>query len=88
MNYTEKQFFALIEEIEAQGGELTDELCKSRTYTFTGEETSKPLRLAGCGNTSIFMIYYDAGKDDKLDAVKLCAVCDDLGSAPRFAHAI
>ena len=88
MNYTEQQFFSLIEEIEAQGGELTEELCGYRQYDFSGDK-GKPVALPGCGNTSIFNIPYDADRGDGvLDMVKLCAVCDDLGSAPRFAHAI
>lgn len=88
MNYTPEQFFALIEAVEEQGGELTDDLCAARTYDFCGEK-SKPVTLSGCGNTSIFEVPYEAedeGDVGELGLLRLCGVCDDLGLTPRFEH--
>lgn len=94
MNYEQEEFFALVEAVEYQGGELLDELCKSRKYTFTGDK-AKPITLAGCGNQSLFRVPYEAygiRLDEEgselveagLHPVVVCAVDDDMGRWPRF----
>jgi hypothetical protein len=87
MNYDQEEFFDLIEAVESQGGELLDEMCKSIKYEFSGKE-SKPVTIAGCGNTSIFKVPYNAldikGKEVGLHPVVVCAVDDDIGKWPRF----
>ena len=94
MNYTFEQYGRLIGEIDAQGGHhVQEKMCEAREYSFTGPNPDyKTVLLPGCGNNSIFSIPYE---DDVpgtnaavLDAVELCAVCDDLGHMPRFAHVI
>lgn len=83
MTYSPEQFFELIQAVEAEGGSLTEDLCRARQYSMTGKE-GKPFSLRGCNNTAIFRVPYDLG--DTLGEITLCAVCDDLGLIPRFAH--
>lgn len=88
MDYSLPQFTRLTEAIEAEGGMLLDRLCEMREYIFSGPVGKRPgkvTRLPGCGNTSIFEIPYE-GEDGKGHPVELCAVCDDLGNKPRWAH--
>jgi hypothetical protein len=88
MNYTNEQYLRLIAAIEAEGGELLDELCSSRGYEFSGN-LGKDVILPGCGNTSIFEIPYEVPAQGTANAsvlqpIRLCAVCDELGRTPRF----
>jgi hypothetical protein len=87
MDYSKKEFFNLAEAVEAQGGEHLDEMCKSHTYEFSGKKI-KPVTLAGCGNSALFEIPYEAldkrGKDMGAQPITVCAVDDDMGRWPRF----
>jgi hypothetical protein len=50
MNYSEVEFFALIEAVEVQGGEHLDTRCTARRYdTFSGGTKVKPVMLPACG---------------------------------------
>lgn len=92
MNYSKDQFFALMEAAEEQGGELLDEVCDARTYSFTGSR-SKKVTFPMCGNSTIFDIPYLEDSDAPLlvgagptaqPRIKVCAVDDGLGLWPRF----
>lgn len=82
MNYSPEQFFRLSQAIIAAGGLHLDLMCKSRSYTFSGDK-AKDVHLPGCGNMSLFEIPYE-GEDGQPAPIKLCAVCDDVGLQPRF----
>lgn len=86
MEYSQDQFFALMEAVEEAGGQhLEDVRCASRLYKWSGNQI-KPARLPGCGNQTVFAIPYTA--DDKAVAtvheIIVCARCDDVGMWPRF----
>jgi hypothetical protein len=87
MDYEKDEFFALIEDVEDQGGEHLDELCKHRRYEFTGDSI-KPVVLPGCGNAALFRVPYEAidkkGKEAGVQPIVVCAVDDDMGRWPRF----
>lgn len=92
MNYTKDEFFALVDAVEKQGGELTDDLCEPADYDFNltkaQERTLGPLTFPACGNASVFEVPYDAlnkeGDEVGVQPVKVCAVDDDMARWPRF----
>lgn len=87
MNYSQNEFFALVETVEEQGGEHLDKLCKAQTYKFVGNK-QKPMTLPSCGNSALFLVPYEAinrdGSEAGLQPVEVCAVDDDMGRWPRF----
>lgn len=84
MNYNKDEFLDLMQQVEDQGGEHLDEMCVAHKYNFTGKQ-SKPLTIAGCGNSSIFEVPYEpVGHDATLAKIKVCAVDDGMGWWPRF----
>lgn len=87
MNYSESEFYALMESVEQQGGEHLDKMCKAKTYKMVNPK-SKPVTIAGCGNSALFKVPYDAldksGATVTVRAVEVCAVDDDMGRWPRF----
>lgn len=80
MNYSQDEFFELMDQVEAQGGTHLDEMCKAKTYEFTGDRI-KPATLPGCGNVALFDVPF---LDNSSDGVTVCAVDDDMGKWPRF----
>lgn len=85
VNYSKDEFFALMGAIEAAGGEHLDETCSPKTYNFSGPN-SKPLVIAGCGNSSRFEIPYERAVQGarRRQTVNVCAVDDNVGMWPRF----
>lgn len=87
MNYEQDEFFELIEAVEQGGGVLLDDLCKAKTYQWSGSK-GKPVTLAGCGNQALLQIPYDAldvrGNEQGVHPVVVCAVDDEVGKWPRF----
>ncbi len=87
MNYSEPEFFALLEAVEGQGGEHLDEQCKAKRYEFVGSD-QKPVTLPSCGNNALFHVPYEArdadGMELGLHPLRVCAVEDDMGRWPRF----
>ena len=86
MNYEPQDITTLIEEVHRIGGEHVDEMCTARQYDLTGPVRMRPndiLMLPGCGHTFMFQVPY-AAPDGSLRPITLCAVCDDMGSMPRF----
>lgn len=89
MDYSQDEFFDFMEDVERQGGEHLDELCKSTTYSvFSGKHEVKPLTFPMCGNSSLFRVPYQAlsvaGDEIGTHPVVACAVDDDMGAWPRF----
>lgn len=86
MDYKQQEFFALIEEVEAQGGGHLDKQCKAKTYKFGNNH--KPLTLPSCGNSALFVVPYEAlnkdGSEAGMHPLEVCAVDDDMGRWPRF----
>lgn len=91
MKYTVDQLSSLIEEVEAQGGEIIEEMCSSKTYELTGDKL-KPVTLAGCGEFTLMEIPYEArntkGDEIGFQPVRVCAVDDNVGMWPRFEDSI
>jgi hypothetical protein len=83
VEYQQDEFFALMEQVEDQGGDHLPERCKAQRYTFTGDQI-KPVTLPSCGNETLFSIPY-VGEKDKPSAITVCAVDDNMGMWPRFA---
>lgn len=89
MKYDPDTFFALADMIEDIGGAHLDEMCDARTFDeFSGAGKSKPLILAGCGESALFEFPYQAhsldGEGLGVYPIKLCAVDDAVGAFPRF----
>ena len=88
MEYTQSQLYDLIDAVEDEGGEYLEDLCSNRTYELTGDKI-KPPTIAGCGNQTLFRISYPSEVEGTnaavLEHVTLCAVCDDMGSMPRYS---
>lgn len=80
MNYSQDDFFELMDAVEAQQGTHLDEQCVAKKYIFSGKKI-QPLTYPGCGNSALFMVPYEGGKEPE---VKVCAVDDDMGRWPRF----
>jgi len=67
ISYTQDQWLALVEEIEADGGFQAEDayghldVCTPRTYDFVGPKKldAKDRVLNGCGNESMFEVAYD-----------------------------
>lgn len=86
------RFIALVERIEADGGELLLETHVAMPIIYEipkkrGNGTRKvEVMGAGCGHEALFAIPYDVGDGDTLtqSKVKLCAICDGLDLTPRF----
>lgn len=87
MIYNHKDFFALIEAVEQQGGEHLDKTCEVRRYEFVGDK-SKPFIPPTHQDPTVFMVPYEAlnkdGSEAGLQPVEVCAVEDDMGRWPRF----
>lgn len=92
VSYSPAQYTRLLELIEDQGGEHTDELCHARAYQFVDGLGLKTMTMPGCGNYSIFKIPFEVALDRTnaaiLETVRLCAVCDGLALMPRFREAL
>jgi hypothetical protein len=88
MNYSEQEFYTLMEAVEAAGGEHLDRQCTARTYDFTGKH-SKQVTIGGCGNSAFFKVPYlsldgTSMATSAVPPVEVCAVDDDMGRWPRF----
>lgn len=85
MDYTQDQFFALMDAIEEVGGRHLDGKCLPVKYKFTGDQI-KPDFLGGCKKEALFEIPYtkSAKSVSQTNSIKVCAVCDDVGLWPRF----
>ncbi len=87
MDYSKDEFFDLMQAAEDDGCTHTEEMCVAKEYNFTGKK-SKPVTLAGCGNTTIFEVPYVGldkhGNEMPVQPVRVCAVDDDMGRWPRF----
>lgn len=92
MNYSQEEFFELMELVEDAGGQHLDEMCKMRTYEFCGDRLPDTLKtIPGCGEVALFTVPYKMVKKSKTGReclvdreVKVCAVDDDMGRWPRF----
>lgn len=89
MQYSRRQFFALMEEIESQGGEYLDEIHEHQYIPeLCGGKVPEELRLArNCNEPALFMVPYESSFAGAQSEVKVCAKDDMLGLWPRFAAA-
>lgn len=91
MEYTQSQLYDLIDAIEDDGGEYLEGLCEARKYALTGDQIKEPT-IPGCGNQTLFKVPYASEvpgtNASVLEHVVLCAVCDDIGSMPRYQHRV
>lgn len=89
----------MIEAVEAIGGMQAEGRCEPRLYKIKLPDSEGNFRThdkytTGCGQESKFIIPYRMPalkQDDDHEAIGLtvcCAVCDDMGRWPRFAHTI
>ncbi len=88
MNYTEDEFFQLIQAVEDQNGQHLDKVCKTQDYEYTGTKPHGRGPLKACGNSSLLEIPYDAlnkaGDEVGVHPIEVCAVEDEVGRWPRF----
>ncbi len=87
MNYSQEDFFALMEAVENVGGEHLDDVCGPKTYKWIGTGI-KPITYPGHSGAASFLIPYEAtdkkGEGMGLHPHRACAVEDDLARWPRF----
>ena len=98
MLYHPEDFLRLTEAIEDVGGAIVVNPCRGRKYRIKmpaagGKSKWEDKLTSGCGNETQFLVPYrppgtikDAGEGPHTALV--CAVCDELGKWPRFAHVI
>jgi hypothetical protein len=91
VNYSKDEFYDLMEQVEAAGGEHLDEMCKMRSYEFCGDKLPDRAKvLPGCGESALFTVPYKTVKKNSMgdvlvdSEIKVCAVDDDMGRWPRF----
>lgn len=91
MYYTQDEFFALMEVVEADGGKFLDKVHEDRLCDLpVGESGHKPGVIPYCNAIASFEIPYKPIGDNPEDAVALievCAVDDWMGRWPRYAKA-
>jgi hypothetical protein len=77
VKYTEAQFFALIDAVEADGGEyVSDAVHTKRQWQ---PDKHNPPAVLGCGKPSLFNV-----RISEDECMTFCATCDSLGAWPRF----
>ncbi len=89
MNYSQDEFFKLLEAVEAEGGQHLAERChRDVPFVFTGPAKPQLPELGSCGNYSLFEVPYEAqtksGDNVGLQPLQACAVEDDMARWPRF----
>jgi hypothetical protein len=62
MDYTQSQFFRLMETVEDQGGEHLDLACEDRDFEFVGDKATPSPLVRYCGESALFMVPYDPGE--------------------------
>lgn len=96
MEYSADEFSALCGEVERQSGALLPEECKGELITYKIGGSASKVYTCQCNNKSMFVSVYEptkfAEKKGALDNgggfVRACAVCDSMGSWPRYKEAI
>lgn len=93
MNYSQLEFLRLMEEVEFQNGVHLDRDCVPSTFRMKSKPNGpeRTYETSSCGNTTMFQVPYaqeDKGGVVTHAAVTVCAVDDDMGLWPRFAHAL
>lgn len=97
MEYSPDELDDLISDVESQGGALLPETCEGRfaIYAIPGSDKTIKAQTCGCGNNTMLVAPYEPAanaKDRKklltrgAGFVRACAVCDDVGSWPRFMN--
>lgn len=101
MRYDPDDFLALLEEVERKGGAHLPDPClpqefKIRLPDGSGKKRTRRAFTSGCGKDMRMVIPYDpvAKTDEERKGmlkrgagfVTVCAVDDDLGKWPKFAH--
>lgn len=93
MRYSEEQFFALMDEIEFQGGEHCQHSHAPDSFRLKlhPDGPEKVRETTGCNNPTLFDVSYalpSTAAVAKMGKARVCAVCDNIGQWPRFAHAL
>lgn len=93
MNYSQQEFFALMEEVEFQGGEHVDTPHMPDTFRLKSspDGPEKTQETCGCKHAALFNIPYglpNSGGTAEMGTALACAVCDNMGQWPRFTHAL
>lgn len=96
--YHPDDFIRLTETVEQQGGARLEEACvpsmfKLKVPDHSGDMRWKRFHTSGCRNHSRFVVQYDPGEEvsethPSGGLMTACAVDDDMGKWPRFAHAM
>lgn len=84
MNYSLDEFLALVERVEAQGGERLTEIHESHTLVCDTGNNTQRVEGTGCDEVALFDIPYEDSRDNAPRAVTVCAVDDMVGLWPRF----
>lgn len=96
MDYGNDEFDALIEAVENQGGAHLPDICDGDLLTFKVKDRVSKVRSCSCRNQTIFVTLYeptDEAESKNAAArgggfARTCAVCDDMGTWPRYAKAV
>lgn len=103
MNYEPDDFLALLEEVERKGGAHLSVPCIPHEYKIKLPDASGRMRsrrsfTASCGKDAMFAVPYEPvarSPEEKKSMLErgagfatVCAVDDDLGRWPRYAHVI
>lgn len=91
MQYTREEFFRLMEQIEADGGDHLDKTHDPSVFTeLVGGPVLDPKQgfVRNCGENALFRVAYEpSGHDGTLETLEVCAVDDMMGRWPRFVAA-
>lgn len=101
MNYHPDDFLRLLEGVEAEGGAMLPDRCRATKYALRIPDADSELRFrdfftTGCGQDTRFVLPYKLPKGklgEKMESrggglVTVCAVDDEVGKWPRYAHLI
>lgn len=87
-SYTQDEFFRLIAEVEAQGGDLVDATHDIIVHEELAMKGDKEPVQQNCGEAALVDVPYEPmGDEGTLAMVRLCAIDDRIGLMPRFALA-
>jgi hypothetical protein len=89
-SYSQAEFFRLMEEVIAQGGEHLDVVHEHIYHTeLSGGPVTDALQgeVKYCNEAALFELPYEPHGSDMLGTIRLCAIDDRMGLMPRFAQA-
>lgn len=91
MRYTDAQYTAVMDAIEASGGAKLPDPCIGEKIDYERKGRKFPLRTTECRNRTRAVVNYDPGEDEIKERgggyAPVCLMDDNVGLWPRFREA-